>query len=415
MIKEIFDLQNPWRFKATALFGLKDRAILKLILDNLNNKKILGLIGSRQVGKSSLLYLIIAHLIQQNVNADHIYYFNLDDLKLHELFNNIPDFIHFIQADDTRKYLMIDEIQRLGNPGLFLKEIFDLGLNMKIIYSGSSQLEIRSKLREHLVGRARQFEIHRLSFSEYLDFNRPITRDQALAEMLIYGSYPEVSLERHSLEKKLAIKDIYQSYIEKDVADFLKISNTDAFNKLLTLLANKIGCLLSVDSLSKTLRISRKEVEKYLSVLEDTFIIKRIFPFHRNYKKEITKTPKIYFMDLGLRNYAINNFNALSLRSDPGDLFENFCILELLKSDPYSLNKVNFWRTTNQTEIDFFVTKGNSVQAIEVKWEKTTIPKSFKTIGKYYPEIKPRIVSKKDFLESDNPFAEIAGISLSEL
>ncbi len=408
MIRAIFDLQNPWRSGSTDAFKLKERTILKLILDQLESRKISGIIGSRQVGKSSLLYLIIAHLIRQKeVDVNNIYYFNLDDLKLHELFYDIPRFIDFLQPGDIRTYVLIDVIQRLENPGLFLKEIYDLNLNLKIIYSGSSQLEIKSKLKEYLVGRARQFEIQRLSFSEYSEFSRPITRDQVLAEMLIYGSYPDVSLERNITEKQLTIKDIYQSYIEKDLVEFLKIGNIDAFNRLLILLANQIGGLLNIDSLSKSLKTSRNEVEKYIFILENTFIIKRIFPFHKNYKKEITKTPKIYFRDLGLRNFVINNFNDLSLRNDVGDLFENFCLMELLNIDPYSLNKINYWRTTNQTEIDFFVTRGDSINAIEVKWGKTVNPKSFKTIRKYYPDIKARLISKNDFLESDLPFAEI--------
>lgn len=212
------------------------------------------------------------------------------------------------------------------------------------------------------------------------------------------------------MDKRLAIKDICQSYIEKDITDFLRIGNIDAFNKLLILLSNKIGCLLSITNLSNTLKLSRKKVEKYISALEDTFIVKRIYPFYQNHKKEITKTPKIYFMDLGLRNYVINNFNDLSLRNDPGDLFGNFCLLELLNNDPYSLNKINYWRTTNQTEIDFFVTKGNAIEAIEVKWEKTSVPRSFKTVRRYYPEIRADVVSKKNFLTCDNPFIDIARI-----
>jgi predicted AAA+ superfamily ATPase len=156
---------------------------------------------------------------------------------------------------------------------------------------------------------------------------------------------------------------------------------------------------------STSLKISRTDVEKYITILERTFIVKRIYPFHQNYKKEIIKTPKIYFMDLGLRNYVINSFNDLPLRSDQGDLLENLFLLELLQNDPYSLNRINYWRTTNQTEIDFIVSRGNSVNAIEVKWGKSAIPKTFRTIRKYYPEIETRLVSKKDFLESDNPFA----------
>ncbi|MCD4755242.1 MAG: AAA family ATPase [Deltaproteobacteria bacterium] len=253
---------------------------------------------------------------------------NLDDLKLHELFNSIPDFIHFLGKESQKKYAFIDEVQRLENPGLFLKEIYDLNLNIKIIYSGSSQLEVKSNFKEHLVGRARQFEIHRLAFKEYLHFAHPITRKQALEDMLIYGSYPAVAMEMNKTEKKLSIKDIYQSYVEKDLVDFLRVDNVNAFNNLLVLLANQIGSLLSIDSLSKSLRISRNQTEKYISILENTFIIKRIYPYHKNYKKEITKTPKTYFMDLGLRNFVINNFNSLALRNDQGDLFYIFLFLK---------------------------------------------------------------------------------------
>jgi len=397
MIKEIFELQNPWRFKTGFLFNLKDRDIVSHIITNLDNNKIIGLVGSRQVGKSSIIFLLIQHLLHKGIPPQSVYYFNLDDLKLQELFFDIPEFIQFIGKDDARKFIFIDEIQRIKNPGLFLKELYDLGLNIKIIYSGSSQLEIRSKLKEHLVGRARQFEIHRLSFSEYLGFAAPVTKKEALADMLVYGSYPAVALETQKFEKRLILKDIYQSYIEKDITDFLRVENTQAFNLMAGLLANQSGQLLNIDNLSKSLKISRIETEKYINILEQTFIIKRIYPFYKNYRKEITKTPKIYFMDLGLRNYAANNFNDISHRTDQGNMLENLFLLELLCKDKLSENKINFWRTTNQTEIDFIVTGEKGVEAVEVKWEKETIPKSFQTIAKYYPEISTKVVTKKYF------------------
>lgn len=397
MIKEIFELQNPWRKISGYVFDLREREILSCILDQLDNKKIIGLIGSRQVGKSSLVYLIIRHLIENKIDIRNVFYFNLDDLKLQELFNHLPEFIQFIGESNEKKYIFIDEIQRLQNPGLFLKELYDLGRNIKIIYSGSSQLEIKSKLKEHLVGRERQFIIHRLSFSEYLAFNSPITKKQAFEEMLIYGAYPEIALQRDRTEKKLAIKDIYQSYIQKDITEFLNIGNTQAFNHLLVLLANQSGNLLKIENLSKSLKISRNEVEKNIQILEQTFIIKRIYPFFKNYKKEITKTPKVFFMDLGLKNYVLNNFNNLILRNDQGALFENFFLMELLTGDHFSLNKINFWRTTNQTEIDFILTMETGLEAIEIKWNKDTPPKSFQTIRKYYPEITTRVVTRKAY------------------
>lgn len=398
MLREIFQLQNPWRSRRDYLFDFKTREILPELIRSLTNKKIIGIVGSRQVGKSSLIYLIIDHLIRSGIKKEYIFYFNLDDLKLHELFQNIAEFIHFTGKDTETKYIFIDEIQRLANPGLFLKELYDLNLNLKIFYSGSSQLEIRSKLKEHLVGRVRQFELQRLSFEEYLNFRKPITKRDALNNCLIYGAYPGVVQEENNNERKLSIKDIYQSYIEKDVVDFLKISNIPAFNKLLVLLSNQNSKLLNINSLSKALKIARKEVEKYIAVLEHTFVIKLIYPFFKNYKKEITKTPKIYFLDLGLRNFIINNFNDVDLRNDVGELFENFYLLELLNKDVYGFNKINFWRTTNQTEIDFIITEPEQVKAVEVKFQKTPPPKSFQTIKRHYPEIKTSLVSQDDFV-----------------
>ncbi|MFQ5708435.1 MAG: ATP-binding protein [bacterium] len=372
------------------------------LLENLTSDKILVLVGSRQVGKSSLIYLIIESLIcEQHVNPNDIFYFNLDDLKLHELFESIPDFIHFVGGGRSRKYLFIDEVQRLSNPGLFLKELYDLHLDLKIICSGSSQLEVKSKLKENLVGRARQFEIQRLSFEEYLEFAHPTTRRQALEEMLIYGSYPAVAAVTQRMEKQLTVKDIYQSYVEKDLVDFLKVDNIQAFNRLLGLLANQIGSLLNIENLCKTARAGRGQIEHYLTILENTFIIRRIYPFFENYKKEITKTPKVYFMDLGLRNFALNNFSSpLDSRTDVGKLFENFYLLELIHQDILGLQKINFWRTTNQTEIDFIVTRGGRREAIEVKWGKPTPPKSFKSIKKHYPDMQTTVVSTAKFVKS---------------
>ena len=338
---------------------------------------------------------------EKRVDPNEIFYFNLDDLKLHELFTQITAIIEFTgKPEINKKYIFIDEIQRLPNPGLLLKEIYDLNLNFKIVYSGSSQLEIKSKIREHLVGRARVFEINRLSFSEYIDFNAPITRKQALEEIMIYGSYPEVSLERGTLEKKLLIKDIYQSYVERDLTDFLRIENIEVFNKLLSLLAMQIANLLNIENLSKSLRISRVLIEKYIQILENTFIIKRIYPFFKNYKKEITKMPKIFFLDLGLRNYVLNNFGPIEFREDRGRLFENFYLLELLNKDIYSLNKINYWRTTNQTEIDFIITGENISKAVEVKWQKKARPRSFDSFKKIYTDYETSLISSEDFINA---------------
>jgi len=400
MIKDIFELQNPWRQQPDYQFTQKPRDILDALLDNIDNDKIIGIIGSRQVGKSSVLYLLIRHFLEKKISPADIFYFNLDDLKLHELFENVPDFLNFIgKSASRRRYVFIDEAQRLPSPGLFLKEIYDLQLNLKIFYSGSSHLELKSKTREYLVGRSRTFELQRLSFEEYIRFNVPITAKEALYEMLIYGGYPEVSLERNPTQKKLLIKDIFQTYVEKDITDFSRIENVQAFNNLVKLLAVQNGKLLNLDSLAKTLRLGRTLVEKYIQILESTFIVRRIYPFFKNYKKEIVKTPKIYFLDMGLRNFVLNNFNPVEFREDVGILFENFYLIQLLASDLYGLKKINFWRTTNGTEIDFIVQGEGVFSAIEVKWDKDTEPRSFRTIKQYYPEITTKVVTRQNFLQ----------------
>jgi len=399
MIKDIFFLQNPWREKRDYSFALKKRDILQTLLDNLKNELILGLVGSRQVGKSSLIWLLIENLLDSGISPENIFYFNLDDIQLHKLFSSIPEFIQFVGSGKEKKYVFIDEIQRLNSPGLVLKEIFDLKRNIKIVYSGSSQLEVKAKTKEHLVGRSRVFTINRLSFKEYLDFAAPTTKQETLNNMLLFGAYPSVAKESGIVEKKLRIKDIFQSYVQKDLVDFINLKDLDVYNKFLIRAALQTGNLFNIHSLSKELAISRSKIEEFLNILEYTFICKRIYPFHKNYNKEISKTPKLYFLDLGLRNFILNNFNGLNLRTDVGSLFENFVLTEVNADDYYSMKKVNFWRTTNKTEIDFIVQHEGQTNAIEVKWNNNKRPKSFHTIEGLYPGIKTEVITRENYLQ----------------
>ncbi len=248
------------------------------------------------------------------------------------------------------------------------------------------------------MGRARIFIINRLSFNEYRNFAAPITNEETLNQILLFGSYPAVAKEVTSTGKMLRIKDIYQSYVQKDLVEFINLREVDVYNKFLIRVAMQSGDLLNIHSISKSMGLPRISVEGYLNILEHTFVCKRIYPFHKNHGKEITKTPKLYFLDLGLRNFILNNFNPLNLRTDKGSLFESFYLTEILSEDHYSLNKINFWRTTNKTEIDFIVQDNQGLKAIEVKWNDPKQPRSFMTIKSLYPEIKTSVITSANYL-----------------
>ncbi len=398
MLQDIFFLQNPWRNNKNYTFNLKNREILSIIEENIDNELILGLLGSRQVGKSSIIFLIIDFLRKRGTPVENIFYFNLDDFQLQKLFNNIPAFLQFIDTPKGRKFVFIDEVQRLQNPGLFLKQVFDFRKDIKIFYSGSSQLEVKAKTREHLVGRARIFNINRLSFDEYLNFASPITKEQALDNILLYGSYPAVAKESNHTQKILRIKDIFDSYIKKDLVDYIKLKEIDTYNKFLISIAMQSGDLLNIHSISKNIKVQRTLIEEYINILENTFVCIRIYPFYKNLSKEIRKTPKLYFLDLGLRNFVLNNFNSLTTRTDTGKLFENFYLTELLVKDYYSMDKINFWRTTNKTEVDFILHSKGRQKAIEVKWSDKKQPKAFKSLISAYPSMETEVVTRDRFL-----------------
>lgn len=402
ILGSILRLQNPWWSSGKIPFPIFSRTILPELRSNMENNKILALVGSRQVGKTSLLYLLIQDLLAKVPPSD-IFYFNLDDLEVRSLFSSASGFLDYLPYPSTsRKYIFIDEVQRLENPGLLLKTVNDLKLNIKIVVSGSSQLELRAKLKEFLVGRLRQFEIPRLTLEEVHALNPNIPRRELMDDMMLFGSYPEIVLQKKPEEKKLLLHDIHQTYLQKDIADFAKIENIDAFNKLLILLAAQIGGLLNIHTLAKSLKIPAAKIHYYLDILEGTFIIKRLYPFFKNYKKELTKAPKIYFMDLGLRNLLLANWQPLSLRNDRGALFENLVFLELYAQDIHKLHRYHFWRTTNQTEIDFVIEDEKGLRAVEAK-STLKNPKSFATFKAYYPMARVECITPEILIRTNTP------------
>jgi predicted AAA+ superfamily ATPase len=266
--------------------------------------------------------------------------------------------------ENQRIIVFIDEIQYLNNPTNFLKYIFDNYRNIKLIVSGSSTLEIRGKLKDSLVGRLIKFEILPLSFEEFLTFKgkenlanmvgKPVEFEIVnnelrfyYEEFITYGSYPKVVLANDVHLKKIYINQIYDTYIQKDIKDIGKIRELEKFNKLIRILASQAGNLLNINELSRTIGATANTINEWIFLLENTFVIKLITPFSGNMRGELTKMPKIFFIDTGLKNCIENNYEI------SGNSFENSFFAYI--NNAYKAVKINYYRTQDDKEIDFIL------------------------------------------------------------
>lgn len=382
---------------------LAKRQLFNGISGHLKMEEITVIVGPRQVGKTTLLFQLKEYLFQSGFSDSDVYVFNLDIFTDKEVFSSQQRFIEFLKEriGKGRIFVFVDEAQRVEDAGIFFKGVYDLGLNSKFILTGSSVLEIKSKIQEPLTGRKMIFHLYPFSFSEYLMYHDPVLADvvsgsetsaysrekimQHLHRFLIWGGYPKIALEENIVSRHDLAKEIYSSYIEKDIVGFLKIKNQSAFSKLVSLLAAQAGQLVNIGELSRILSVERKTVEKYIEILEKTFIVKVVRPFFRNHRKELIKMAKIYFIDGGLRNMAINQFQDFDLRSDRGQILENYIFSEIIKhSDrvPY------FWRTKEKAEVDFVLSDFDGrILPIEIKAVALKIPeftRSFRSFLNIY-------------------------------
>src|SRR3989338_88915 len=360
------------------------RKKLQEIIQYLDNEDIIVLLGARRVGKTTLLLQIKNFLTQEkSVEENNIYFLNLDVIDDLMIIKDQSSFIKYIKSRMGKEkiYFFIDEVQRLENPGLFLKGVHDLHLPVKFIVSGSSSLEIKAKTQEALTGRKKLFYLYPFSFDEFLSakdekllavqqkgkMSEPDKKaiKNYLKEFMIWGGYPEAVLEEN-VEKKIGVlEEIYNSYLDKDIINFLKIEDPIAFTKLAKILASQVGNLVNVAELSLTLGIKNTTVKRYIYALEGTFAVKLITPFFKNTRNEITKMPKVYFYDNGIRNFALKRFEEFDERDDKGMLLENY-IFSAIQKNLRTFDTIFFWRTKDKAEVDFIVEKDTLIP-IEVK------------------------------------------------
>ena len=270
-------------------------------------------------------------------------------------------------------YLIIDEAQKINNIGTALKLLLDHFSDKYVIVTGSSSFDLANSTEEPLTGRKNVITLYPIALKELNQTTTPYEIDKKIEDLLIYGSYPEVVTSKETGEKENRITEIKNSYLIKDILEFQKLKRPGLILDLLKLIAFQIGNQVSTVELGKQLGLDKKTVQRYLDLLEKSFVLIPLGGFSRNLRKEVSKMRMYYFMDLGIRNAVIANFNSLNLRNDVGQLWENFMLIERMKRNEYRRRSVNYyyWRTYDQNEIDLVEEHGGSLKGFEFKWNST--------------------------------------------
>ncbi|MBI2410898.1 MAG: ATP-binding protein [Candidatus Kerfeldbacteria bacterium] len=387
----IVDKINPWKASGSIDLGrVVQRIQLPEIIDALEDEVISLLVGPRQVGKTTLMMLQIEHLINSGVSPKNIWYVNFDYIELRKSENAVEFLAQFELSSTEKTYFFLDEVQLLPTPGVFLKQLYDLQkmnvINTKIVASGSSALEIKSAIKESLAGRKRIFTILPLTFQEFMQyrFANLVPTRRMFDEYMTFGGYPAVVKANNTQKKKQLLAEIVQSYFQKDVTDFLKVQSPQKYNTVLKLLAAQIGNLVNMSEMSNTANVELRTLEQYLFYMQETYLLQIIRPYYRNVRKEVTKQPKVYFFDMGVRNYFLNSFDDVHLRADYGFLAENMVLNEL--KHRYE-QEIYFWRTKNQTEIDFVASNRYDIfDLIEVKAKERKHMRAIKSFASFAEE-----------------------------
>ena len=377
------------------------RAIKDRIVKSLGIKEITIIIGARQIGKTTILKDVIADLRK---TGKKVIYFNLDIEEDNRYFVSQKQLLNKIELEvgHERAFVFIDEIQQKENAGKFLKGIYDMDLPYKFVVTGSGSLELKGAIAEALTGRKYLIRMKPVSFLEFVNFktayqyeNRiqrffEVEKEKVsllLNEYLTYGGYPAIITAETIASKQELMNEIFMSYITKDISFLLRVRYPDKFIKLIQLLAVQSGSIINHSQLAQDTGMQVSTLKTFLWYAEQTFIISIIRPYYTNQKKELTKSPTIYFNDLGMLNFSRNNFAGV-MRD--GMLFQNFGFLMLDEKFTQGLSQINFWRSKDKAEVDFIVHTEKGILPVEVKYKslkKLEITRSYRNfLSNYKPQ-----------------------------
>jgi len=371
------------------------RLLEKPIINRIKtDKKAVIVYGPRQAGKTTLVNEIIKKLKLKTlfINADR---------REHTEILSSRDLTKIKSLISGFKLLVIDEAQRIPDIGINLKIMVDNLPDLRIVATGSSSFELANRIQESLTGRAWSYYLLPLSFEELIDYYSKFEiSKERLEEIMIFGSYPEVFHYENAKQKQEYLAELIRSYLYKDVLEIATIKHSEKINQLLQLIAYQIGSEVSTSEISNTLGISREAVDRYIDLLEKSFVLFRLPGFSRNLRKEVSKMDKIFFYDLGVRNAIINDFKPIKIRPDKGGIWENFLILErkkYLNSNRLFFNNY-YWRVHTGGEIDYLEEKNGKITGYEFKFnEKVSKPPP--TWTKYYPEAEYHTINLNNYLQ----------------
>ena len=369
------------------------RAIEERIHNALAKKKVVTIMGPRQVGKSTLAGAMIpedADVLEINGDNTDVQtmFVNVDDTKMKVLIGN-------------KNFLFVDEAQKIGNVGNMLKIVAEKFDDVKVIVTGSSAFKLAEAVNESLTGRKREFRLYPLSFKEMADETSALEESRMIDHRLIYGYYPEVVTSPG--DEKEVIKELIESYLYKDVLEENEIAKQDKLVRLVQALAFQIGSTVSANELAGLVGVDAKTVERYIDILEKCYIIFTLPSYARNQRNELKFARKIYFWDMGIRNGVIGNMAPVSLRSpeELGHMWENFLVAERIKRNDYAgrtFVQHYFWRTQQKKEVDLIEIEDGMMTGFEIKrkeGKRVGAPASFTAA---YPDARFECVTPTDLM-----------------
>ncbi len=366
------------------------RSITSQIKASLFQGKAVILFGPRQVGKTTLVEAFI------NDHQENVLFLNGDEADVREIFTEATSTrLRAIVGEHT--IVFIDEAQRIPNVGLAIKLFTDQIKQVQVIATGSSSFELAAHINEPLTGRKFEFMLFPLSFAEMVQHHGFLEEQRLLEHRLVYGYYPEVVT--HAGQEKKLLKLLANSYLYKDLLALGSVSKPALLEKIVRALALQLGSEVHYQEIAQLVGADNQTVEKYIDLLEKSFVVFRLPAYSRNVRNEIKKGKKVYFYDNGIRNAVIGNFSSLQNRPDKGALWENFLISERRKYLTYQDIDAQcyFWRTTQQQEIDYLEEREGNLYAYEFKWSAVSKPKFPKTFLHNYPAAATHWIHIKNF------------------